>query len=221
MTSSENSLALCIIRENFGEAARSVSSLLISKKSYPLLAIANDLNLDKKQVAQILSVLVIHNFIEYRLNSKQLIEYKLLIRNVLNLLKYPLYIKRAEELGGKAEAIIVSEILLNGYVEMSSVVLKTVVRVAKEAGDKNIDGLYGQVRESFEKLVGEQYLKRLPSLDSAYKTTVGQNINSDKSSKTKSERIPKFANSDDENESNEKFTVPQIRIDGSSIFIIF
>lgn len=50
MTSLENSLALCIIKENFGEIATSVASILASKKSYPLLLIASDLSLDKKLV---------------------------------------------------------------------------------------------------------------------------------------------------------------------------
>lgn len=51
MTSCENSLALCIIKENLGDLAKSVASLLITKKSYPLLSIANELNVDKKLVS--------------------------------------------------------------------------------------------------------------------------------------------------------------------------
>lgn len=50
MTSSENNLALCIIKEYFGETARAVASLLIVKKFYPLPLIAADLSLDKKRV---------------------------------------------------------------------------------------------------------------------------------------------------------------------------
>jgi hypothetical protein len=50
MTTIENNLALQIIKENFGEKAKSIASLLISKKSYPLLLIANDLDMDKKIV---------------------------------------------------------------------------------------------------------------------------------------------------------------------------
>jgi hypothetical protein len=50
MTSFENSLALRIIKQNYGELAESIASFLIAKKSYPFLMIANDLNLDKKMV---------------------------------------------------------------------------------------------------------------------------------------------------------------------------
>ena len=50
MTSIENNLALEIIKENYGELAKIVSSLLIKKKSYPLQLIANDLNIENKIV---------------------------------------------------------------------------------------------------------------------------------------------------------------------------
>lgn len=50
MTTIENNLALQIIKENFGERVKQVVSLLISKKSYPLMLIATDLEMDKKMV---------------------------------------------------------------------------------------------------------------------------------------------------------------------------
>jgi hypothetical protein len=50
MTTIENNLALQIIKENFGEKAKSIVSLLITKKSYPLMLIASDLEIDKKMV---------------------------------------------------------------------------------------------------------------------------------------------------------------------------
>jgi hypothetical protein len=50
MTSYENSLALRIIKQNYGELTESIASFLSTKKSYPLLMIASDMNLDKKLV---------------------------------------------------------------------------------------------------------------------------------------------------------------------------
>ena len=51
MTSYENSLALRIIKQNYGELTESIASFLSTKKSYPLLMIASDMNLDKKLVS--------------------------------------------------------------------------------------------------------------------------------------------------------------------------
>lgn len=50
MTTLENSLALCLVKERFGDAARSVCSHLIKKRTYPLVLLANELNMDKKSV---------------------------------------------------------------------------------------------------------------------------------------------------------------------------
>jgi hypothetical protein len=50
MTTIENNLALQIIKENYGDVAKSICSHLIKKKSYPLVLIAVDLNLEKKMV---------------------------------------------------------------------------------------------------------------------------------------------------------------------------
>ena len=52
MTAIENNLALEIIKENFGDIAKSVASLLVKKRSYPLQLIANDLNLENKSVSR-------------------------------------------------------------------------------------------------------------------------------------------------------------------------
>lgn len=50
MTTNENILAISIIKEHFGDLAKSIAKLLIKKSSYPFMLIANDLNLEKKLV---------------------------------------------------------------------------------------------------------------------------------------------------------------------------
>ena len=221
MTSSENSLVLCLIKENFGETAQSIASLLITKKSYPLPLIASDLNLDKKTVSQCLSALAIHNLVEYKLNSKQLIEYKVASKNVLNMIKYPLYVRQADELVPQFGGMIVHEMLVNGYVEMSSVLLKVLSRWARENGEKEslvgdvkkLDSTWAKLRESFEKLTEDEYIERLPRLDSSGGKTVFNeddvSTESKQPPKAKLERIPKFVSADEE-----RLIVPKIRIDG-------
>jgi hypothetical protein len=50
MTEIESGLALYIVKENYGEIARSICGHLVKKKSYPLMQIAKDLDLDIKLV---------------------------------------------------------------------------------------------------------------------------------------------------------------------------
>jgi hypothetical protein len=56
MTTNENILAINIIKEHFGDLAKSVAKLLIKKSSYPLMLIASDLNLEKKLVRFFLKI---------------------------------------------------------------------------------------------------------------------------------------------------------------------
>ena len=87
MTSIQNNLALQIVKENFGEMAHGICSYLIKKKSYPLVMLAADLNLEKKLVAQLLSILIIHNIVDYKLNSRQIVEYKFNTKSAINFIK--------------------------------------------------------------------------------------------------------------------------------------
>lgn len=165
---------------------------------------------------------------EYKLNAKQFIDYRLLTRNVLNFLKYPLYIKQAEEVfADKSSSMIVHEILLNGYAEMSSVVLRVVARlVTKELGEseqrdaKKIEAIYTRVREGFVKLVGNEYVERLPALDSSSVASTSFNEDMDTDSKKTAptpaskttkrlEKMPKFSHTNED-----RFIPVTIRIDG-------
>ena len=87
MTLVENNLALQIIKENYGDLAKTLCSYLIKKKSYPLVMLADDLNLDKKIVSQVFSILIIHNIVEYRVNARKIVEYRVNVKNTLNILK--------------------------------------------------------------------------------------------------------------------------------------
>lgn len=174
-----------------------------------------------------MSTFAIHNLIDYKLNSRQLVEYKLVTKNVLNLLKNPLYIQQANELFGKSAALITHEILVNGYIEMSSVILKVVARLANETNErdsKKIDAIYNETRECFAKLVGNEYLERLPPLESVsnFICDNDEQMETDKKTTTpttskpkKLEKIPKFTKSD-----QNVFTLPVIRIDGKPLLFL-
>lgn len=155
--------------------------------------------------------MALHDLVEYKLNTKQIIEYKVVIKNVLNMLKYSLYISEAEEMGGKLAGMIVHEILTKGYIEMSSVVMK--IAASESDGDPKKLSYLAKVKVSFEKLVDGHYLERLPHLDmSAVKTVFNEDVGV-KTTPLKLERMPKFVNSDED-----KFSVPSI--DGRRLILL-
>ena len=84
MTSTEINLSLLIVQESFGELARKIASHLIVKKTNTISLIAEDLKLNKKQVSQILAILIKHQLVEYKLNARQFVEYKFSCHNALN-----------------------------------------------------------------------------------------------------------------------------------------
>jgi transcription initiation factor IIE alpha subunit len=87
MTSNENMLALRLVGESFGALAAQVAALLLKKSACPLMLIAQDLALDKKKVAEVLTILTAHGLVEYRLNARQMVEYSFRTDRALSRLK--------------------------------------------------------------------------------------------------------------------------------------
>lgn len=177
------------------------------------------------KVAQSLSVLIIHNLVDYKLNSKQIIEYKLITKNVLNFLKYPLYINLTTKSKDDYAAEIVKELLQHGYLEMSNILLKILSKSINESPSSKdailrdvnqIDSYYTNIRESFVQLVETKFVERLPNLDNSNKTQFNEEIENESSKqaeKVKS-KVPRFSSNDEE-----KSTIPYIKIDGDFLKI--
>lgn len=178
-----------------------------------------------------LSVLIDHDLAEYKLNAKQIVEYKLCVRNVLNMLKHPRYVRLMHGLFDKYAAMIVEEILLHGRVQMSALMLKLLSKIVNESSEKQrilidtvkIDTIYTTVRDTFAKLVDEGYLERIASLDtnghvngSRFDEDVNLAQDANKSAKKAPlPKIPKFDNNE-----NNKYSIPNLKIDGWYLFFI-
>lgn len=142
---------------------------------------------------------------------------------MLNVLKYPLYVKQSEDFGGQAAGLIVHELLLNGYAEMSGVILRVVARLANEPESerdpKKLDSLCSQVRECFGKLVGSEYIERLVRLESKSASNEMDSSSSKETtsaaSSSKLEKLPKFSNINEE-----RFELPTIKIDSRRLILI-
>jgi len=73
MTSLENDLAQYVVKEHFGEMAQSIVSFMSKKKCAPLFLIADELQMEKKYVAQILSILINHGLVSFKQGSRRCI----------------------------------------------------------------------------------------------------------------------------------------------------
>ena len=87
MTSIEIHLSLQIVKENFGDLAKQIAHLLLNRKGCLIGVISDELKLNKKLTAQILSILVGHHLVAFKLNKRQQVEYTFVVRNALNRLR--------------------------------------------------------------------------------------------------------------------------------------
>lgn len=209
MTSLENSLCLCLVKEHFGElCSRIAAHLVAAKKIGTLQLIAQDLGVERRRVATALSLLIEHGLVEYAVPAppKLALEYKLTSRRVLGMLTYAMYARQAAELfASECAAAIVRELLTHGQLEASSVLLKCVVRMcggvtaAARAGQ-----CVEQCRDAFERLVESGYVERLPDVIAA--------VAAKKETISTADRVPRFAAFDIDD--TERFAVPYLRFDG-------
>lgn len=170
MTTTENYLALLLVKENFGEIPRLICNHLIRKKSYPLQLIASDLDIDRKVISQTLTVLLIHNLIEYSINSKKIIEYKFCTQAVLNLLKRTRNISKIEVDYGNFSSLIIEQFYLNGSIQMSLIILKVVnyyIKLNNITDEEKISSLLIQIKQNFIKLFELGFLEKVPKITKA------------------------------------------------------
>lgn len=172
MTSFENNLALNLVNESFGDIAHSVAALLLSKSSYPFNLIAEHLNLEKKKLSHVLSILITHYLVEFKLNTKQIVEYRFNTINAIDRLKTARVtgvIKNFQN-DENAEHIII-ELYNHASLEMSSVLMKIIAKKfndtdlkSKSADLNEIYSQYSEVMGSFNKLIADKFIVRLPRL---------------------------------------------------------
>jgi hypothetical protein len=107
------------------------------------------------------------------------------------------------ELGEDASSII-EEILLHGYLEMSSIVLKRLIIMYTQLDKTSIDKIafeknYQSIKESFKNLINNDYIERLPQLESFYENNLAKNGlsngNHTENGENKS-KVPKFIKND-------------------------
>lgn len=221
MTSNENTLALRLVRESFGSLAAQVAALLLKKSAWPLLLLAQELSLDKKKLAEVLTVLVGHGLVEYKLSGRLVVEYSFRTDRALDRLKFHRSIEAASSTASVSSTpeearlaeLLLRELYVHGSLEMSSACLRVLslalhsseCKAAVMAEQARAQSVYAQVSGAFTRLAQDRFVQRLPDLaveDDAMDGTGGQ--------RGSSRRLPLFV--DPAHQQSSKHWIPTINI---------
>lgn len=205
MTTIQHALACHIVRESFGDLAKDLAKLLIRKISCTFSEIVKDLDLSEKLVAQILSILIDQDLVQYKLNARNFVEYGFDTKNTLNRLKYPRYIYVSKTLfPDTAAEFIVEEILLHGKLEMSSCLLRVQARLKHLSLDKISE--MSALKDVFIKLADSRFIRRVVELVNETNQEPNGNANSHK----KANKIPALTINERTMFSVPNITIPEI-----------
>lgn len=168
MTTELCQVALMLIRENFGEVAQAVASLLIKKRSCSFHKMSELLNLDTKLLAKVVVNMLIHELLEYELSARKMVEYKFNPFKALKLLRVTKHMRIARELFASTGEAVIEELSVHGQLELSSIVLKLLWRLKqeKQLGNdlKAVDAHIAAINQSFGKMVDEGFVEKCPLL---------------------------------------------------------
>ena len=164
MTTHHIRLAFDLLGDLFpDETMKEVASHLSHKGPLSFAVLDRDINLPTVKVARALSTLAIHDIIECQsdLRSKSRgVLYAFNLKRTLYILHYSKCIHCARQLYGFDGELIVEELLLNGKLRMSTLLVKVYERLIKAGKDPQTHSLQS-IKDSFKALVSAQFLKRI------------------------------------------------------------
>lgn len=164
MTTHHIRLAFDLLGDLFPETTtKEVASYLSRKGPLSIVVLARDLNLPMANVARALSTLAIHDIIECQddVRSKgRGVLYAFNLKRALYILHYSKCIHCARHLFGFDGELIVEELLLNGKLRMSTLLVKVYERLIKAGKDPQTHSLQS-IKDSFKSLVAAQFLQRI------------------------------------------------------------
>ncbi|CAF1071283.1 unnamed protein product, partial [Didymodactylos carnosus] len=160
MTTYQLRLGLDLIENHFDSTSKQITSYLNRKGPLQLGIIARDLKLSISTVSQCLSVLCIHDIVEYKQddsNSKRVL-YMFNVKRALYILHYAKCIHCAKQLYHGTGELIIEKLLLHGKRQMSQIladVYNTLSKVFKDSVSIT------SIRDCFQHLASAQFIQRV------------------------------------------------------------
>lgn len=175
MTTHHIRLAFDLLGDLFSdEITKTVATHLSHKGPLSLSVLIRDLNLPPVNIARALSTLAIHDIIEcqgdIRSKSRGVI-YAFNLKRTLYILHYSKCIQSARQLYGFDGELIVEELLLNGKLRMSTLLVTVYERLIKAGKDPQTHSLQS-IKDSFKALVSAQFLLRIRINESKSKSNM-------------------------------------------------
>ncbi|KYN20584.1 PREDICTED: DNA-directed RNA polymerase III subunit RPC3 isoform X2 [Trachymyrmex cornetzi] len=167
-----NKLCLLLLEESFGPIIGQIgNNLLYGPKT--LSAICFGTHLSKIKVKEGLSILIKFGFVTYHKNEDNLhVEYAIHQNKIIMILRYPRYILFAKTYCGDDGEIMFEEVLKNGYITASEVIIKTYKRIEQAPSNSTDEPpSVPDLKNVFELLVKNQFLMNCTSFDTMSEDT--------------------------------------------------
>lgn len=162
MAKVKHQLANIIIKDHFGELVSQVASYLIKFGRRGIGNIFQNIlpSMAKKEVKQALKILIHHHIVVPVKNTKEHLEYQILLDHVVDRRRFPRYVYCAKAKFGDIAELIIETLLLNGSDFISRSAKSVTERL--EADDSE-DGRTDEklVVKKYSDLINAHYLKRV------------------------------------------------------------
>ncbi|XP_076665582.1 RNA polymerase III subunit C [Andrena cerasifolii] len=150
-------LCSSILSEHFGQIVQSVGEDLLKYGAKPVGLIRFTTHLPSAKIKEALCVLIKHGFVTHRPTERG-IEYSLLCERIMMILRYSRYMFFVKTVCGDEAEMMLEEVLKNGYITASEVIVKVYKRIEQLPSD--LQPSVPVLKDKFELLVKNQFLMR-------------------------------------------------------------
>ncbi|XP_011694091.1 PREDICTED: DNA-directed RNA polymerase III subunit RPC3 [Wasmannia auropunctata] len=173
-----NKLCVLLLEEFLGPIIRRIgNSLLYGTKTIP--AICYGTRLPKRKIKEGLSVLIKYGFVTYhkKENTEENTEYTLHQSKIIMIFRYPRYMLFAKTYCGDEGEIMLEEVLKQGFITASEVIMKTYKRIEYAPSKSTQPPSIPNLKDVFELLVKNQFLMRNTSFETMAEDSKKPNYN--------------------------------------------
>ncbi|CAL7945226.1 unnamed protein product [Xylocopa violacea] len=154
---SNEKLCSTILSEQFGQIVQCVGEDLFKHGAKPLGLIRHTTHLSIAKIKEALCVLIKYGFVIHN-QTERGVEYSLVYERIIMILRYPRYMFFVKTVCGDEAEMMLEEVLKNGYITASEVIIKTYKRIEQSPSD--LQPSIPVLKDKFELLVKNQFLMR-------------------------------------------------------------
>lgn len=158
MSAPKVKITLNIIRQHFGKTIEEVAHQLIINGPLTLKPLCYFSKKPIHLVKESLKCLIQHNLVKFEANSRDQIEYRLLIDNVISMLRYSKYILVGSYIDLKFGEHLVEELLKIGKLSLNDLIEKLTKKLSDQPKIKDKYQLPKMIYDAFVKFVNQDFI---------------------------------------------------------------